>query len=117
MKNKLSTLFHDKQIKKIFILNICFFSVFLIVGIWKWSALSPQLPLFYSQPRGSEQLGTPLHLLYLPTFSGLFAMINFYLASIFYTKERLAAIILTVITTIVSLLFLITFVKIVLLVT
>ena len=116
MKANLAILLNNKQVRKFFWANGIILLFFAIVAVWKWSYLPPQLPLFYSLPRSGDQLATPAKLLILPLFAIIFSVINFYLASIFYTKERLAAIILIVMATSASFLLLITFIKIVLLV-
>lgn len=90
---------------------------FAVVGLWKWSSLPPQLPLFYSLPRSTEQLGTPVTLLLLPTLSLLFFIINFLIAAVIYNRKRLAAMLLVITATVVSFLLLVTYIKIVFLVT
>lgn len=90
--------------------------IYLFLGVWKWKNLPPELPLFYSIPRGKEQLGTPFLLLLLPFFSFFFFIGNLLWASLLLEKERLAACILVTIGTITSCLFLITFIKIVFLI-
>lgn len=116
MKNSLVSLLNDKQIKRFSSLNGFILIIFFIVTGWKWFLLPPQLPLFYSLPRSADQLATPVTVLILPLFAVIFSLINFYLALILYTKERLAAVILTVMATAASFLLLITFIKIVFLV-
>lgn len=110
-------LFKDKTIKRFIWLDVFFIISFLIVIIWKWSSLPPQLPLFYSLPRNTDQLASPVIILLLPGLSVIFSIINFNLASFLYLKERLAGLILVTLATIVSFLLLVTFVKIIFLVT
>lgn len=117
MKANLTAFFNDKQIKRFSWINAGLLLGFVIVTIWKWSQLPSQLPLFYSLPRSSEQLATPVKLLILPLFALIFSLINFYLAFTLYTKERLAAVILTTLATTASFLLFVTFIKIIFLVT
>lgn len=91
--------------------------IFIIIGAWKWQYLPPQIPLFYSLPRSPDQLSNYVFILFLPIFCIFFFGINFILASHFYQKEKLASIILVTIGTIISFLSLITFIKIIFLVT
>lgn len=91
--------------------------IFIIIGVWKWQYLPPQIPLFYSLPRSPDQLSNYVFILFLPIFCIFFFGINFILASHFYQKEKLASIILVTIGTIISFLSLITFIKIIFLVT
>lgn len=116
MKAKLILFFSDKQIKRITVINGFILLFFIIVASWKWSTLPSQLPLFYSLPRSNDQLGSPFKLLILPAFAIIFSMINFYLGFIFHTKERLATVILLIMSTTASILLFITFMKIIFLV-
>lgn len=90
--------------------------IYCLVIIWKWSYLPSQVPLFYSVPKGEEQLGNKLQLLLLPIFSLVIFFINFILAVIFHSKEKLFSLLLIIISLISSLLLLITFIKIVFLI-
>lgn len=86
---------------------------FIIVGVWKWNILPPQLPLFYSLPRSADQLGTPPLLLMLPVFSLISFISSFFLATVISEKEKLCSVLLVICSTVVSFLLLITFVQIV----
>lgn len=117
MKNNFGLLFADPRIKQISWINGFMLIPFLLLSIWKYSVLPPQLPLFYSLPRSTNQLGSTVEIFILPIFAVCFAVVNYYIASIVYQKERLAAIFLCGTSAAVSLLLLITFVKIIFLVT
>lgn len=117
MKSSLAEFLSDKQIKRFSQFNGLILIIFLIVSVWKWSSLPSQLPLFYSLPRSNDQLAAPFTLLILPLFAVLISIINFYLAFILYVKERLAGVFLTVMSAVASFLLLVTFIKIVFLVT
>lgn len=90
--------------------------IFLIIIIWKWKTLPPEIPLYYSLPRGNSQLGSPLFLLLLPGFSVFVFIINLILSSLFYGEEKLIAKILIITGFTVTILFLLTFIKIVFLI-
>lgn len=117
MKDKIKQLIYDNRIKIIIRAHLFIFLLFFIFIIFKWSSLPPQLPLFYSLPKGEEQLGNPLQFLLLPFFSLLIFGINFTLAAYFYPKERLFSVLMAVISLISSFLLLITFIKIIFLIT
>lgn len=116
MINQFRMLLQDKTIKRFIFLNGFFVTAFIVIFVWKWSSLPPQLPLYYSLPRSPEQLGSPLSLFLLPFFSIIFSSINLTLAAILYSKERLASLILTLSAATASLLLFIAFAKIVFLV-
>jgi len=95
---------------------IALITVFLILSILKFNKLPSQLPLFYSLPKGEEQLGRPTLLISIPLFSILIFTLNFVLGSIWFTKDKIMTYILVVSADIFTLLFLITFIKIIFLV-
>jgi|SRR3989344_3040808 len=117
MKRKIIELLQDLLIIKIcqaFIV-ICF--VYLAVIVWKWRELPPELPLYYSLPRSNEQLTSPLGFLKLPFFSVILFSIHFILAVLFYHRQQLAAKILLISALVVTLSLLLTFIRIVFLIT
>lgn len=116
MKQKISTLLKDQTIQKMIKLFGTFLLCFIIVSIWKWSVLPPQLPLFYSLPKGPDQLGTPYHLLLLPVLVLVLFVVHLLLAAYLYSRKRLAALLLIVIALVCCLLLLITYIKIIFLV-
>jgi len=69
-----------------FIIALFVLSVGLL--IWKWRALPPQVPIWYSRPWGASQLASPFWLLILPVASILLYAIN-YAISISITSEYL----------------------------
>jgi len=117
MKNNFWLLLRDLRIKQLSWINGFLLMLFLPLSIWKYSALPPQLPLFYSLPRGASQLGNTVEIFILPLLAICFTAVNYYLASMMYRKERLAAIFLCTASLTISLLLLITFAKIIFLVT
>lgn len=100
----------NKFVLAIFILS-------LIVIIWRFRLLPPQVPLWYDKPWGNDQLANPLWLFVLPFGSIIIYLANIIL-SIYFTSELLIftqTLFLTSLT--VSLLSFITLVKIIFLVT
>jgi hypothetical protein len=113
MKKRIQEIFQEKfnlNILKTYIILIVFY---IIILIWKRNALPPQIPLFYSLPKGNEQLGTPITFLLLPFFSLIIFITNTIIASFLYKQEKMAAILLILFGFVSTLLFIITFAKIV----
>ena len=116
MKNNIAETLKDNLIIKTcqFFIISCF--IFIAVLVWKWRIFPPELPLFYSLPRGSEQLGTPTELLILPALSIAVFILHFLIAVFLYNREKLAARLLIISAFVNSLTILLTFIKIVFLV-
>ena len=60
----------------------------LILLLWQWKTLPPQVPLWYTKPWGAEQLADPHWLFILPLASLLIYIINIF-ASIYITADYL----------------------------
>lgn len=116
MKQKLIKLIAEKSILRFVKIYSLLMGCFLVIGIWKWKDLPPLLPLFYSLPRSNDQLGTPLTLLLLPALSLFLFILDFTLASLIYEKSKLASEILIIIGVTISFLLLITYIKIIFLI-
>lgn len=99
-----------KSATKIFLLIMV---IYLVMIIWKWKNLPAELPLFYSQPRSPDQLGTPALLLLIPLLSLAIFILHFYLACYFYRQEKLISFLLVIAATIIGGILLTTFIKIV----
>lgn len=94
---------------------ICF--IFMAIFVWKWKVFPPELPLFYSMPRGVEQLASPIEFLLLPAFSIFIFLVHFIIAVIISSTEKVAAKILLITAFVVAFTMLLTFIRIVLLIT
>jgi hypothetical protein len=116
MKDKIKEVFKDEYILKSSIANVFIFILFVIVLIIKWNHLEIQLPLFYSLPRGEEQLGNPISILILPASSFFLFFINFFISLRLFNQEKLCVYLLFSSSLILSLLLFITFLKIVFLI-
>lgn len=79
--------------------------------------LPPEVPLFYSQPWGQEQLALSWQLVILPFSALLFFIFNMLLASKLYSQHLLLAQILVWSSTVFFLLTTITLIKIIVLIT
>jgi len=117
MKQKIIQLLKDPFIANLVKIFVVVLMLYLVIAFWKWSSLPPQIPLFYSFPRSTDQLASPWQILLLPFFSLMFFCLNFISASLLYPEEKLVCIFLVLIGLIVSLLFFTTFVKIIFLIT
>lgn len=69
-----------------FILALFVLSIGIL--IWKWRALPPLVPIWYSRPWGASQLASPYWLLILPLASIAFYAVDL-LVSIYVTSEYL----------------------------
>lgn len=117
MKEKIKVLLKDKLAENLIRIFLGIIAVFLIAIIFKWNKLPPQLPLFYSLPRGVEQLTSPYGIFIPFLFSIIFFSLNFFLAAGIFETRKTAAYLLVISGTVVSFLFLIACLKIIFLVT
>lgn len=85
----------------------------VLVILLSWHRLPPELPLFYSQPWGKEQLTTPFGLFIIPGFSLVIFLINFALLFFLAKEEKLIPKILEITTVVFNLLCLLTLVQII----
>lgn len=85
----------DKLARGSFLVAAFFWLSGLSVLIFLSFRLPPQVPLFYSQPWGEEQLASAGLLFLLPAVAFLILLINF-LASVFLAEEKLILRILAV---------------------
>lgn len=107
----------DKAIKASLQLSFLFLTGQLVVLLFFWPRLPPQVPLFYSRPWGKEQLTAPIGLLILPVISFLVTLINLAAASLMPKEEKLISQLLVLFGAIFSFLCLVTLFKIVILTT
>lgn len=110
----ITILLHDPPVKKITFFFGLVLVIYLTVGIYFWNKLQPQIPLYYSLPRGEEQLASPFSILFLPFFSIICFSINFLIAGIVFSREKVAAYVLIISGFSLSILLLIPFIKIIL---
>ena len=84
------------------------FSLFLflaqiIIIIWFYNQLPPQIPLFFSRPWGQSWLASSASIFILPLFSLITLLINYFLALYFHPKKLLLSQLLVVFGFIISL--------------
>lgn len=97
-------------------LAIIFLIAQVLLIIFSWQRLPPELPLFYSQPWGKGQLTSPTGLLLLPFLSLAVVLVNSLLLNLIPKEEKLIPKILVSATAVFGLLCLITLTKIILLI-
>lgn len=78
----------EKYQKRFLVFSVFFLFVSLLAILLSWRKLPPELPLFYSQPWGVEQLGSPLGLFLFPISIALFIVLIF-LTKKFFSEEML----------------------------
>jgi hypothetical protein len=110
-------LHEDKIINKSTKLFLIIIIAYLVIFIWKWKYLPPELPLFYSHIPGNTQLGTPIDILILPFLSIFFFTLNYIIACFIYKKSVFSSKISVLIGLTVSSFLLYSFIKIVFLIT
>ena len=67
-----------------FVFVLFFLSISLI--LWRWQILPPQIPLWYAEPYGEEQLAHPAFLFLLPATVVVFYIIN--IIAVFYLSAK-----------------------------
>lgn len=117
MKQKIVNILRDQNIRRGLWIFSGLMLLYAVILIWRWKKLPPELPLFYSLPRGNEQLGSPFNLILLPFLSVLIFGLQFIMAVLIYPQEKLAAKLLISTALIMTFLLFIAFVKIIFLVT
>lgn len=117
MASLLRQLFRDPFVFRLWLLLCALTVAYVVLWLLKWQDLPPQVPLFYSLPRGEEQLTTPFVLLLLPGSCAVVFVLHTATAAILYPNHKLAAQLLFVICSIVWIVLFITFANILFLVT
>jgi len=75
----------------------------IIIIIWFYNQLPPEIPIFFSRPWGQTWLSSPASIFILPLFSLLTLLLNYFLALYFYAKKILLSQLLVIFGFIVSL--------------
>ena len=109
----LKTTGQDKTLRQPAQFALLFWLAQILVIVFSWRSLPPQLPLFYSRPWGEEQLTTPLGLFTLPLVSLLIFLINLAFLLIVNKKERLIRQILITTVTVFNLFCLIALIQVI----
>ncbi|MFA6007244.1 MAG: hypothetical protein WC784_01185 [Candidatus Shapirobacteria bacterium] len=97
--------------------NIFLFILQIILILWFFNQLPPQVPLFFSQNWGSAWLTSSTYIFILPLFSLLVMLLNYFLALYFYQKKFLLSQLLVVFSFIISIFSTISLIEIIKLVT
>lgn len=86
---KIIPLEEDSGIRNIIKLALVFWAAEIILIGGAWSFLPYQVPLFYSQPWGQEQLAAPVNLFLLPLLGLLIFFLNSLIFSFIPKDEKL----------------------------
>jgi hypothetical protein len=80
--------------------------------LWKYSTLPPQIPLFYSQPWGEDQLVDYWLIVLLPILLHVFFFLNIYLYNRFFFPDYLLRIVIRTVNIVLTVTFTLLFLKI-----
>ncbi len=61
----------------------------IVLIIWFYNQLPPEIPIYFSRPWGQAWLSSPASIFILPLFSLVTLLLNYFLALYFYTKKIL----------------------------
>lgn len=86
---KIIPLEKDSGIKNIIKIALFLWLIEIILIASAWSFLPYQVPLFYSQPWGQEQLATPINLFLFPLLGLLIFFLNSLIFSFIPKNEKL----------------------------
>ena len=91
MKEFLRSILKDKfYIFSLIAIVILLLLQFLAIAFF-YKYIPPQIPIFYSQPWGQEQLADKKLIFLFPIQLILLLIINYFLAALFFLKEKLLA--------------------------
>lgn len=102
-----------KSLRSLWRWSLFFWFGQILVILLAWRFLPPELPLFYSQPWGENQLATPFGLLLLPLLGLLVLALNTGLLFFISQEEKLSQQILTTSALVFNFLSLVTLIQIV----
>lgn len=94
-------------------LTLILFVSQIVLIVWFYNQLPPQIPLFFSRPWGQSWLTSPASIFILPLFSLITLLLNYLLALYFYSKKLLLSQLLVIFGFIISLLSTISVLKII----
>lgn len=94
-------------------LSIFLFIFELIIIIWFYNRLPPEIPIFFSRPWGAAWLSGTSSIFILPLFSLLTLLTNYFLAIFYHQKKQILSEILVVFAFIVSLFSTVSLLKII----
>lgn len=83
--------------------NIILIVVQIILIIWFFKDLPPEIPLYFSRPWGEAWLAQATFIILLPLFSLFIALINYFLALFYHQKKAFLSKLLVVFSFIISL--------------
>ncbi|OGG13264.1 hypothetical protein A3D77_05365 [Candidatus Gottesmanbacteria bacterium RIFCSPHIGHO2_02_FULL_39_11] len=87
----IKNIFRDKILRSLILIQLIQLVIYPVILVIKYPFIPSQIPLFYSRPRGVDQLGDSRSLLIIPLFSLLILIIHIFLSSKYYRTEKLAS--------------------------
>jgi len=94
-------------------LTIILFVVQIVLIIWFYNQLPPEIPLYFSRPWGSLWLASSASIFILPLFSLITLLLNYFLALFYHQKKLLLSQLLVIFAFIISLFSTISVLKII----
>lgn len=83
-------------------LTIILFIIQIILIVWFYNQLPPEIPLFFSRPWGGDWLTSTSSIFVLPLFSLVTFLLNYFLALFYHQKKHLLSQLLVIFAFIVS---------------
>ena len=100
--SKLGSFWHQRENGQLFRLNLTLIVVQLSYLIVKFNDLPPQVPLYYSEPWGENQLASAGQLFLLPSIAIVVGLLNNFIAAILLNRITLLSRLLIVFSLVVS---------------
>jgi hypothetical protein len=94
-------------------LSIFLFVFQLIIIIWFYNRLPPEIPIFFSRPWGTAWLSSTSSIFILPLFSLLTLLTNYFLALFYHQKKLILSQLLVTFAFIISLFSTVSLIKII----
>lgn len=106
-----------KQLNQTLKIQFLAILILLVIFIFKFNRLPPQIPLLYSKPEGDEQLVDSFMIFLLPFFSTCIIIINTFIYNQYFTNNIFLETVLYYVNLLVSLFTALFFLRILFLVT
>ena len=91
--------------------------IMIVLLVWRWQFLPPQIPLFYSQPWGEDQLVDTWMIGILPALMNILWILNTLIAKRFFKNDTIMLYILHIANIVDVVAFTVMFAKIILFIT
>ena len=98
---------------RLFRLTIILFIFQLVLIIWFYNQLPPQIPIFFSRPWGESWLASSSSIFILPLYSLVIFLLNYFLVLFYHQKKFLLSQLLVIFAFIISLFSTVSVIKII----